>query len=286
MMSDLSTASAFTPTEWTRGAAEISRSPPPILERSRPFGIVPVTDFNTKGDFMTIRSLAIALAATAIPLAVHAQEATNTIPTDTRAAAPIGEAPLMPGATATRPAVTGDAAADMAAARQAAVDPRSAETFVTVPAVGTWRVTDLEGSPVYGAEGEHIGEINDVLVNEQGQVAAVIIGVGGFLGIGEKDVAVSMGALAFGPGEPSRQDIRNNAAVREAAPAAQGDRAGAGRTAVESAPASESGAPAVRGEAPAIGDDGLPNRIVLGVTRDQLEDAPEFKGVQTRNEQG
>jgi hypothetical protein len=242
-----------------------------------------VTNFSTKGDFMIIRSLAIAFATTAIPLAVHAQDATNTAPADTRAAAPVGEAPLMPGTAATRPAATGEGAADMAAANQAAVDPRSAQTFVTVPAVGTWRVTDLEGSPVYGAEGEHIGEINDLLVNDQGEVAAVIIGVGGFLGIGEKDVAVSMGALEFGPGEPSRQDIRTNGAAVET----QGATVGGDNTAVDAAaPSRDSADPVVRNEAPALGDDGLPQRIILGVTRDQLEDAPQFEGVQPRNVPG
>ena len=53
---------------------------------------------------------------------------------------------------------------------------------------------------MYGANNENIGEINDVLINRNGQVVAVIIGVGGFLGIGEKDVAVPMSMLLFQPG--------------------------------------------------------------------------------------
>lgn len=48
-----------------------------------------------------------------------------------------------------------------------------------------------------GAETEwdDIGEINDILLDENGDVKAVILGVGGFLGMGERDVSVSMDAI-------------------------------------------------------------------------------------------
>lgn len=48
-----------------------------------------------------------------------------------------------------------------------------------------------------GAEQEwdDIGEVNDVILGRDGQVKAVIIGVGGFVGIGEKDVAVEMSSI-------------------------------------------------------------------------------------------
>jgi hypothetical protein len=45
------------------------------------------------------------------------------------------------------------------------------------------------------AEWDDIGEINDVVVTQDGQVSAVILGVGGFLGAGERDVAVPMSAI-------------------------------------------------------------------------------------------
>lgn len=50
---------------------------------------------------------------------------------------------------------------------------------------------------VDGAETEwdDIGEINDLVVTADGNVSAVILGVGGFLGLGERDVAVNMGAI-------------------------------------------------------------------------------------------
>jgi sporulation protein YlmC with PRC-barrel domain len=58
----------------------------------------------------------------------------------------------------------------------------------------------LIGFPVYSsaaADAERVGEINDLVVGQDGQVAAVIIGVGGFLGVGEKNVAVEYPQLQW-----------------------------------------------------------------------------------------
>lgn len=46
-------------------------------------------------------------------------------------------------------------------------------------------------------EAESIGDINDVVIGRDGNVRAVIIGVGGFLGLGEKDVAIEFDRLTF-----------------------------------------------------------------------------------------
>jgi sporulation protein YlmC with PRC-barrel domain len=58
----------------------------------------------------------------------------------------------------------------------------------------------LIGQPVYstaGDDAENIGNISDIVFDENGQITAVVIGVGGFLGIGEKAVAVDFGMLEF-----------------------------------------------------------------------------------------
>src|SRR5215472_16635198 len=52
-------------------------------------------------------------------------------------------------------------------------------------------VTDWYKQNVYDPKDQKIGQIMDVLVNPSGQIDAAIVGVGGFLGAGEKDVAVS-----------------------------------------------------------------------------------------------
>jgi sporulation protein YlmC with PRC-barrel domain len=56
-------------------------------------------------------------------------------------------------------------------------------------------VTDWYKQSVYDPANSKIGEIMDVLLAADGKVNALIIGVGGFLGMGEKDVAVPFGAV-------------------------------------------------------------------------------------------
>lgn len=69
------------------------------------------------------------------------------------------------------------------------------ERFITVQAADDWLASRMIGSTVYGPADESVGDINDVVVASNGQVKAVVIGVGGFLGIGEKNVAVNPTAL-------------------------------------------------------------------------------------------
>ena len=51
------------------------------------------------------------------------------------------------------------------------------------------------GTTVVSANNESVGDINDVIVDRQGRAVAVVIGVGGFLGIGEKSVAMKLDRL-------------------------------------------------------------------------------------------
>jgi sporulation protein YlmC with PRC-barrel domain len=54
-----------------------------------------------------------------------------------------------------------------------------------------WRASETIGLAVYNRAGERIGEINDMLLDGSGRVMAAVVGVGGFLGIGERQVAVT-----------------------------------------------------------------------------------------------
>jgi sporulation protein YlmC with PRC-barrel domain len=66
--------------------------------------------------------------------------------------------------------------------------------MTTVPS-SSRTVTDWYKQDVYDQSNTKIGEIMDVLVGQDGQVSALIVGVGGFLGAGEKDVAVSFNTV-------------------------------------------------------------------------------------------
>jgi hypothetical protein len=53
----------------------------------------------------------------------------------------------------------------------------------------------LEGARVYGAKDEDVGEINRIILKENGQVDRVVLDIGGFLGMGEHQIAVTMDEL-------------------------------------------------------------------------------------------
>ncbi|MCM2502101.1 PRC-barrel domain-containing protein [Aureimonas altamirensis] len=69
-------------------------------------------------------------------------------------------------------------------------------------------IDDLDDEDVYGVDGAKIGEIEDFVVDTDGQIAAVVVEVGGFLGIGEKEVLVDWSALDI---QVTDGDLRVNA---------------------------------------------------------------------------
>jgi sporulation protein YlmC with PRC-barrel domain len=71
------------------------------------------------------------------------------------------------------------------------------DNFVTVQPAGQWLASQFMGQPVTNGAGDNIGSISDLLFDKSGRVANVVIGVGGFLGIGEKDVALPYTALSI-----------------------------------------------------------------------------------------
>ncbi len=75
-----------------------------------------------------------------------------------------------------------------------AVSAARADVMTSVPS-SSLTVTDWYKQDVYDQSNTKIGQIMDVLVGQDGQVSALIVGVGGFLGAGEKDVAVSFNTV-------------------------------------------------------------------------------------------
>ena len=73
------------------------------------------------------------------------------------------------------------------------------ETFLTNQEQGQVRADKVIGNTVQGADDEEIGDINDLVFDEEGRLTAAVIGVGGFLGLGQKDVAVSWDQIDWVP---------------------------------------------------------------------------------------
>lgn len=110
-------------------------------------------------------------------------------------------APADPAMAPADPAVTpADPAVAPAAPGAAVTDPAMGVTdWETYQPVVTSEVSvdELTGTTVYGSGDENIGSIGDVILSDSGEVDAVIIDFGGFLGMGTKPVAVGFDNLTF-----------------------------------------------------------------------------------------
>jgi hypothetical protein len=109
---------------------------------------------------------------------------------------PAEPAPSAPSATpdATMPDTSGSATPD-ASAPDTAAAPSDSEMFLTEQAPDDHLASALIGASVKNGADEDLGSINDIVLSDAGEVDAIVIGVGGFLGIGEKNVAVGFDAI-------------------------------------------------------------------------------------------
>jgi sporulation protein YlmC with PRC-barrel domain len=95
------------------------------------------------------------------------------------------------------------------AAQQKMVQPnqtsaaRSTEMIGTLPGEAL-PISDYYNQSVYDNRDSKIGDVNDLLLDKSGKINAVIIGVGGFLGVGEKNVAVPFSSLKVAEKNGSR----------------------------------------------------------------------------------
>jgi sporulation protein YlmC with PRC-barrel domain len=73
----------------------------------------------------------------------------------------------------------------------------SSSTHVTATQLqpGQIRATQMDGSTVYDAQNQKVGDVKDIILDRDGKVAAVVLDVGAFLGIGGKNVAIGMSDL-------------------------------------------------------------------------------------------
>lgn len=130
---------------------------------------------------------------------------------------------------------------------------------------GNWRASKVVGLSVYNDKNESLGSINDLLMDKSGNIKAVVVGVGGFLGVGEHLVAIPLDKIKFvnepivyagvagGPNSPGNR------------PAAPSTTTGAATT--NTAPAATAGKP----------NPWYPDHAVFSATKEELKAMPEFK---------
>ena len=150
----------------------------------------------------------------------------------------------------------------------AASSTMSAGNWMTQERAGQWRASKIEGLNVYNDANEKIGDISELLVDQTGKVEAVVIGVGGFLGMGEHDVAVPFDQIKF-VNEPRAAATAANTTTTGTAGTTMGTTAGTPAT---------TGSTTTTTAAPAdTMNRSAPDHAMLNMTKDQLKAAPEFK---------
>jgi len=117
---------------------------------------------------------------------------------------------------------------------------------------GQWRSSKLIGVNVYNDNNDKIGDIQELIVDKSGKVDEVVLGVGGFLGMGEHYVAVPMEKLKW-VDEPVKT------------------------SSTSMAPADKSTVGANNRPARAANEKWYPDHAVYNATKDQLKAMPQFK---------
>jgi hypothetical protein len=104
---------------------------------------------------------------------------------------PAGSSSPPPAASQTAP--SGGASADKASAGKA--------EFVNAQKPDQWMASKFKGTDVLGSDNQKIGDVSDILFDKSGKIEAYVISVGGFLGMGAKEVALAPAAFEVVPGD-------------------------------------------------------------------------------------
>lgn len=135
--------------------------------------------------------------------------------------------------------------------------PKTSATVAPKAQGDMWRASKLIGVNVYNDQNEKLGDISEILLDKSGKVDGVVIGVGGFLGLGKHDILVTMDKLKF-VNEPVRTSSTTPSGTTGA---------GTATRPATTTTASSSNA-----------NKWYPDHAVLsGATKDSLKNMPEFK---------
>jgi sporulation protein YlmC with PRC-barrel domain len=142
--------------------------------------------------------------------------------------------------------------------------PAAAATTAT-SASGEWRTSKMDGINVYNDANEKIGSISDLLMDKSGNVKLAVIGVGGFLGMGEHMVAIPFEKLKFVNQPVASNTTATNNANRPAA------------TTTTTGAATTSTANNNNASTTSSSSKWYPDHAVFNATKDELKNMPEFK---------
>jgi sporulation protein YlmC with PRC-barrel domain len=177
-------------------------------------------------------------------------------------------------------------------------EPVRVSNFMTQAQPGQWQVSNLEGLEVYNSNNENIGDISELILDRSGKVQAVVVGVGGFLGVGAREVAFPFDQIRF-VHEPRADSTGSttgearlagtspgggtapspSAAGTAAAPPTNSNMATNNADANRVAASGSVGARNQDQQTASTGSRAVPNHAVLivPITKEQLQQMPEFQ---------
>ena len=140
----------------------------------------------------------------------------------------------------------------------------STANWLTQETAGQWRTSKMIGLNVYNSVSDKIGAISELIVDQSGKLDAVVVGAGGFLGLGEHDVAIPYSQISW-MYQPATQSRAGTAPVTTGAAStvdrnSEGAHPSADKALLDAASARP-----------------YPDHAVINTTKDQLKAAPAFK---------
>ena len=197
------------------------------------------------------------------------------------------------------PAISLVAAALFASGAVAQTRPQTQSgPFIEQASEAVMRASKIVGLDVIGLDEHRIGEVRELIMSREGQVEAVVIGVGGVLGMGGKSVAVPFDAMLWNTGDVSpaagpsasvqagtRPESPDAAGATERMPGAKVANEVLGTTAENRSdrvdPATGPTTTGATGQRPAttlvVGSGNAPRRAVVRMTLDEIKNAPEYR---------
>lgn len=158
-----------------------------------------------------------------------------------------------------------------AASAQTAPNQVNANSIAPTQGEGGWRGSKLAGVDVYNDANEKIGNINDVILDRSGKVTSVVLGVGGFLGMGEHYVAIPYDKFKW-VDQPVTATTTSTTSAPTNAPATTAAPDGTTRTTTGAASSTTTTTTMARAS-----DRWYPDHAVYNANKDQLKALPEFK---------
>ena len=146
-----------------------------------PFSLIPEVDMKTQ----TLQTMMITAALSGLLVTGTIAQVTNP---------PAANPPATSPSTTTPPAAT--------------TAPKANEAkFISMQGADKWVFSKFKGTDVLGPDNAHIGDVSDLLFDKSGKVDGVVVGVGGFLGIGKKDVAIDLSAFEVVPASTGSSNV-------------------------------------------------------------------------------